>query len=133
MENYFIVVMVIIKFCQHDVWGFLGQSEGMWPYYFKFGGVFDTCWQEIAVSVMTQYNLICLKLMPTQLTVATLNITFIFCYTDFKQKTNDAQNSQFLSNETGKAIYSIGLWWILLLDSFHAILIFPLKHCMGVQ
>lgn len=71
--------------------------------------------------------------MPTQLIVATHNITFIFCYTDFKQKTNDAQNSQFLSNETGKAIYSIGFWWILLLDSFHAILIFPLKHCMGVQ
>lgn len=71
--------------------------------------------------------------MPTQLIVVTLNITFIFCYIDFKQKTNDAQNSQFLSNETGKAIYSIGLWWILLLDSLHAILIFPLKHCMDVQ
>jgi len=41
----------------------------------------------------------------------------------FKQKPNDAQNSQFLLNETGKALYSNCLRWNLLLN-FHIMLIF---------
>jgi hypothetical protein len=80
---------------------------------------------------MTQYNLICSRLAPAQLNVATPNSTFIFCYIDFKQKANDAQNSQFLSNETGKAVCSIGLWWIPLLGNFHGILIFPPEALYG--
>jgi hypothetical protein len=99
----------------------------------SLGGSFDTCWEEVAVSVMTQYNLICLRLTPTQLIVATLNGTFIFCYIDFKQKTNDAQNSQFYRKRRVKLfiplVYGGFCCWTISMEYWFS----PLKHCMGVQ
>jgi len=107
----------------------MNQSDGVLPYYFRFwGGKFShmltggCCWNNYTTLFIYFFLN---EHAPPQVTVASLDGTFMFCSNIFKHKPNDAQNSQFLLNETGKALYSNCLWWNLLLNIHIMPIFFP--------